>query len=72
MAPTITTVPPGSLPTWDPTTLYEKGTTVSYDGLPYQARWTTKGDAPSTQFPIGPEAPWKPLFQVPGEPATSE
>ncbi len=72
VAPTITTVPPGSLPTWDPTTLYEKGTTVSYDGLPYQARWTTKGDAPSTQFPVGPEAPWKPLFQVPGEPATSE
>jgi chitinase len=71
-APTITTVPTGSLPSWDPTTLYEKGTTVSYDGLPYQARWTTKGDAPSTQFPVGPEAPWKPLFQVPGEPASSE
>jgi chitinase len=69
-APTITTVPPGTLPVWDPTTLYEKGTTVSFDGLPYQARWTTKGDAPSTQFPVGPESAWKPLFQVPGEPAT--
>ena len=71
-APTITTVPTGTLPAWDPTTLYEKGTTVSFDGLPYQARWTTKGDAPSTQFPVGPESPWKPLFQVPGEPATAE
>ena len=72
VAPTITTVPPGSLPVWDPTTLYEKGTTVAFDGLPYQARWTTKGDAPSTQFPVGPESPWKPLFQVPGEPPTVE
>ena len=71
-APTMTTVPPDSLPVWDPTALYEKGTTVSFDGLPYQARWTTKGDAPSTQFPVGPEAAWKPLFQVPGEPATAE
>jgi chitinase len=70
-APTITTVPPGSLPVWDPTTLYEKGTTVAFDGLPYQARWTTKGDAPSTQFPVGPESPWKPMFQVPGEPDTT-
>jgi chitinase len=70
-APTLSTVPPGTYPAWDPTTLYDKGTTVSFDGLPYQARWTTKGDAPSTQFPVGPDSPWQPLFVVPGEPVTS-
>jgi chitinase len=69
-APTITTVPPGSVPVWDPETLYQKGATVAFDGLPYQARWSTEGDAPSTLFPVGPDSPWMPMFDVPGEPAS--
>ncbi len=71
VAPTLTTVPPGSMAVWDPTTLYQKGAQVAFDGLPYQARWSTQGDAPSTQFPIGPDDPWQPLFAMPGEPVTS-
>jgi chitinase len=67
-APTLTTVPPGSLPVWEPATLYQKGATVAFDGLPYQARWSTQGDAPSTQFPVDADAAWQPMFQVPGEP----
>ncbi|MHB1139649.1 MAG: chitinase, partial [Microthrixaceae bacterium] len=67
-APTIETVPPGSMPAWDPVTLYQKGTSVSFDGLPYLARWTNEGVAPSTQFPVEPDAAWEPLFTVPGEP----
>lgn len=69
-APTITTVPPGSVPVWEPDTLYQKGATVAFDGLPYQARWSTEGDAPSTQFPVGPDSPWMPMFDVPGEPTS--
>lgn len=68
IAPTIPTVPPGSVPTWDPDTLFDKGAAVAFDGLPYQARWSTMGDAPSTQFPVGPDSPWQPTFTVPGEP----
>lgn len=69
-APTITTVPPGTHPDWDPTTLYEKGVTVAFDGLPYRSRWSTKGDAPVTQFPVGADSPWEPLFDVPGAPSS--
>ncbi len=69
VAPTLPTVPPGSVAVWDPTTLYDKGAEVSFDGLPYRARWTTKGDAPSTQFPVGADEAWEPMFTVPGEPA---
>ncbi len=56
---------------WKPSTVYARGDRVLLDGLPYQARWSTKGDAPSTEYPIGPEEPWQPLFTVPGEPVTN-
>ena len=55
---------------WNPATLYSRGDRVLFEGLPYQARWPTNGDAPSTEYPIGPDEPWQPLFTVPGEPAT--
>jgi len=39
-----------------------------FDALPYQARWSNKGEAPSTAYPTDPDDPWLPLFDVPGEP----
>ena len=48
-----------------------RGDRVLFDKLPYQARWSTTGDAPSTEYPIGPDDPWQPLFTVPGEPVTN-
>ena len=75
---TSTDAPPKPSPTvtgvktpWDATTLYARGDRVLYDGLPYQARWSTKGDVPPVEFPINPDEPWQTLFTVPGEPATS-
>jgi chitinase len=53
---------------WNPGVLYVRGDRVLFDGLPYEARWSTKADAPSTEYPIGPEQPWRALFTVPGEP----
>jgi chitinase len=53
---------------WDPETVYARGDRVLFDGLPYQARWSTTGDAPTTEYPVGPDEPWRPLFTVPGEP----
>ena len=65
-SPTVT----GVTAVWAPATVYGRGDRVLFDGLPYQARWSTTGDAPSTEFPIDPDDPWQPLFTVPGEPAT--
>jgi chitinase len=64
--PTVT----GVSEEWNPATVYARGDRVLAGELPYQARWSTKGDAPSTEYPIGPDDPWAPLFTVPGEPAT--
>jgi chitinase len=54
---------------WDPEVLYQRGDRVLLDGLPYEARWASRGEAPGTQFPIGPDQAWGPLFTIPGEPA---
>jgi chitinase len=56
---------------WDPEVLYQRGDRVLLDGLPYEARWASRGDAPGVLFPIGPEEAWAPLFTIPGEPAGS-
>ncbi|HEY0534784.1 MAG TPA: carbohydrate-binding protein, partial [Actinoplanes sp.] len=61
----------GVTASWDGMTVYVRGDKVLFQGLPYQARWSTKGDTPSTDFPVGPDEPWQPLFSVPGEPANS-
>lgn len=63
--PTVTGVTDG----WDAEKVYARGERVVFEELPYQARWSSKGDAPSTEFPIAPDDPWEPLFTVPGEPA---
>jgi chitinase len=55
---------------WNPATVYAHGDKVLFDKLPYEARWSNKGDAPSAEYPIGPDDPWGPLFTVPGEPST--
>ncbi len=69
--PAPTTTVTGVSAQWTETTMYVRGQRVLYGGLPYQARWSTKGDLPSTDYPIGPDEPWLPLFTVPGEPANS-
>jgi chitinase len=66
-APTVT----GVTAKWNATALYTRGERVLFDGLPYEARWSTKGDDPSTDYPVGPDQPWQPLFTVPGEPVGS-
>jgi chitinase len=56
---------------WNPDALYQRGARVLLDGLPYEARWASRGAAPGTLFPVGPDEPWEPLFTIPGEPAGS-
>ena len=75
-AVTTTEAAPQPVPTvddvtqlWTPETLYQRGDRVVLDGLPYEARWASRGEAPGTLFPIGVDMAWEPLFTIPGEPA---
>jgi chitinase len=70
-APAPTPKVTGVTEVWTPGTGYQHGARVLFNGLPYEAKWTTKGETPSTQFPIDADDPWLPLFDVPGEPATN-
>jgi len=56
------------LPSWSPTAVYHAGDRVRFAGLPYEARWYTHGEQPHDELPSSPNAPWKPLFEYPGEP----
>ena len=43
------------LPAWSPTAVYHSGARVRYHGLPFVAKWYTKGDPPEPSFrPIPP------------------
>ncbi|WP_250001527.1 chitinase [Actinoplanes sp. M2I2] len=66
-APAVT----GVTKVWTAGSVYRRGNRVLFDGLPYEARWTTKDESPSTEFPVDADDPWKPLFTVPGEPKTN-
>jgi chitinase len=65
-SPTVT----GVTVEWKPAGVYARGDRVLFNKLPYQARWSTTGDSPATEFPIGPDDPWGALFTLPGEPVT--
>lgn len=58
----------GSFPAWSATEVYNQGDRVEFQGLPYEARWYTRGEQPIDELPSDPGAPWEPLFNVPGEP----
>lgn len=67
-APELVPLVSGTFPDWSPTTVYLSGDRVSFEGLPFQARWYTKGEQPIAQLPTDSSAPWEPLFKHPGEP----
>lgn len=62
----------GSYPKWSPTTVYHQNRRVSFEGLPYRARWYTQGEQPLEELPPSASAPWEPLFTYPGEPTGAE
>jgi chitinase len=57
-----------SHPQWGLTTAYHLGARVRFEGLPYQARWYTRGDQPEATLPADSNSPWQPLYTVSGEP----
>ncbi len=69
--PSPTPLVTGVKATWNPATEYHRGDRVTFGDLPYEARWTTQGDAPTTEYPVDPSSPWAALFNVPGEPVVN-
>lgn len=61
----------GSYGKWSPSAVYHEGDRVSFEGLPYEARWYTQGEQPLSELPDDPSQPWEPLFTYPGEPTAS-
>jgi chitinase len=59
----------GHHPQWSPGAVYQAGAIVTYDGLPFQAKWYTQGDQPTTALPASSQLPWAPLYTLPGEPS---
>jgi chitinase len=67
-APALPTLRPGTYPAWSAAVAYHAGSRVLYQGLPYRAKYDTKGARPSAN-PVDPAAsPWAALFTLPGEP----
>jgi chitinase len=64
----ILLVPPANRPTWSANQVYQQGQKVNFNGLPYEARYYTRGDQPIEALPGTPDSPWTPLFTYPGEP----
>jgi chitinase len=66
--PALKRLPPGTYPEWSGSVTYRKGQRVLADGLPYEAKWFTRGEPPQVQAANIWDSPWLPLFTVPGEP----
>jgi chitinase len=57
------TLAPGTFPEWNGETAYEAGMRVQYKGVPYQAKWWTKGESPDAASANFETAGWQPLTQ---------
>ena len=68
-APKPTVLASGHYSAWSPTAVYRKGQRVLFEGLPFEARFYTHAEQPSSALPGNPSSPWEPLFSDPGEPA---
>ncbi|MDA8400653.1 hypothetical protein [Ferrimicrobium acidiphilum] len=67
-APVIPKLKPGTYPTWNSKQAYNTGTDVELGGYGYQAKYYTQGDNPASAQSNPNTSPWKPLFNLPGEP----
>jgi chitinase len=56
-------------PAWSASAVYRAGSRVTFQSLPFEAKWYTQGIPPSTSLPASSQSPWLPLFEAPGEPA---
>lgn len=57
------TLPAGTYPEWSGDQAYNVGERVIFDGVPFQAKWWTKGDSPAAASANQDSSPWVPLTQ---------
>lgn len=55
------TLPKGTYPTWSGAYVYDDGQRVLFEGIPYEAKWWTKGDSPAASSSDFDNSPWVPL-----------
>lgn len=58
------TLPAGTYPDWDGTTVYNTGQRVLFNGVPYQAKWWNQGASPAAASSDADNSPWVPLTQA--------
>jgi len=71
-APKLVRLDQADHPAWSPTKVYHEDDRVTFEKLPYRARWYTQGEQPLAELPADPSVPWEPLFKYPGEPNSTE
>lgn len=54
----VPTLPPGLLPEWSGTEVYDTGERVVFDGIPFEAKWWTQGDSPKASAADPDNSPW--------------
>jgi chitinase len=54
----IPTLPAGTYAEWDGTSIYEKGSRVLFQGIPFEAKWWTQGDSPEASSTNPDNSPW--------------
>ncbi len=67
-APKLPRMVKGTYPAWSADRTFRRGDKVLYRGLPYEAKWYTRGDVPGEPLPGGVPQPWQARFTWPGEP----
>lgn len=58
------TLAPGTYPKWSGDATYDTGQRVLFEGVPYQAKWWTKGNSPAAASSNADSSPWAPLTQA--------
>ncbi len=58
------TLKPGTYQVWSGDIEYNAGQRVLFNGIPYQAKWWTKGDSPAAASSNPDSSPWTPLTQA--------
>jgi chitinase len=69
-APVIPKLTPGTYPAWKIGTSYTAGDKVIFQGLGFVAKWANQGVTPANSTSNTSGSPWRPLYQIPGEPAS--
>ncbi|HET8878718.1 MAG TPA: glycosyl hydrolase family 18 [Arthrobacter sp.] len=53
-----TTIAAGTYPDWSPTTVYQRGTRILFDGYAFESKWWSQGDSPQAMLEGAPDSPW--------------